>query len=79
MVQERKGSGTKCFRHRASQGFNSIAAKIKEMTEGVSKQSDVWQIHDFITEQRELTDSKYDYRRSAVKPLNSFMASSRGF
>jgi hypothetical protein len=31
-----------------------------------SQPSDVWKIHDYITEQRELIDAKCDYRYSAI-------------
>jgi hypothetical protein len=45
---------------------NSIAAKLKEMIEVASRPSDVWHIHDYLTEQSKLTDAKYDYRYSVI-------------
>jgi len=45
---------------------NSIAAKLKEMIEVASSPSDVWQIHNYLTKQRKLTDAKYDYRYSVI-------------
>jgi hypothetical protein len=45
---------------------DSIAAKLKEMIAGVSKPSDIWKIHNYLTEQRDLTDAKYDYRYSRI-------------
>ena len=45
---------------------DSIAAKLKEMIAGVSKPSGMWEIHNYLTEQRDLTDAKYDYRYSRL-------------
>jgi len=45
---------------------DSIAAKLKGMIEGVSKPSGIWEIHNYLTEQRDLTDAKYDYRYGVI-------------
>jgi len=43
-----------------------IAEKVGEMIAKVATPSDLWQIHDFLTEQRRQTDEKYDYRYSVL-------------
>jgi hypothetical protein len=43
-----------------------IAAKVKAMVGAMSEPSDLWRIHDYLTEQRDRTDAKYDYRYSVL-------------
>ena len=45
---------------------DSIKSKVIEMIDGASKPRDLWRIHDYLTEQRDATDEKYDYRYSVL-------------
>ena len=44
----------------------AIAAKLKEMIAAATEPGDLWQIHDYLTKQRDQTDKKYDYRYSVL-------------
>jgi (p)ppGpp synthase/HD superfamily hydrolase len=44
----------------------TIATKLKDMILTATKPEDLWKIHDYLTEQRERTDEKYDYRYSVL-------------
>lgn len=43
-----------------------IQSKLREMLEGVSEPRGLWRIHDCLTERRDETDEKYDYRYSVL-------------
>lgn len=43
-----------------------IIAKLKKMTATTKKPDDIWRICDYLTEQRDRTDEKYDYRYSVL-------------
>lgn len=43
-----------------------IAAKLKDMIASVREPEDIWRINDYLTEQRDRTDEKYDYRYSVL-------------
>jgi Photoprotection regulator fluorescence recovery protein len=43
-----------------------VAAEVKKMVAGPSSPSDLWQIHDYLSEQRETTDLTFDYRYSVL-------------
>ena len=45
---------------------DSIKSKLNTMIDGASVSRDIWHVHDYLTEQRELTDEKYDYRYSQL-------------
>jgi hypothetical protein len=40
----------------------AIAYNVREMANKINEPSDVWRIHDYLTEKRSETDQKYDYR-----------------
>ena len=44
----------------------AIAHNIREMADKINKPSDVWKIHDYLTEKRKETDQKYDYRYTVL-------------
>jgi hypothetical protein len=44
----------------------SFALKLRNMILAAKKPADLWQIHDYLTEQRKGTDEKYDYRYSRL-------------
>lgn len=43
-----------------------IIVKLKKMTAKTKKPDDIWRICDYLTEQRDRTDEKYDYRYSVL-------------
>ncbi|MDP2156207.1 MAG: hypothetical protein Q8K68_00680 [Nitrospirota bacterium] len=43
-----------------------IIAKLKKMIKTTKKPDDIWRICDYLTEQRDRTDEKYDYRYSVL-------------
>ncbi len=43
-----------------------IAAKLIEMIASVKEPEDIWRINDYLSEQRDRTDEKYDYRYSVL-------------
>lgn len=45
---------------------DTITAKLKEMIAKATKPEHLWQIHDYLTEQREIIDEKYVYRYSIL-------------
>jgi hypothetical protein len=44
----------------------AIAHDVREMVAGINEPSDVWEIHDYLTEKRKEVDRKYDYRYSIL-------------
>ena|SRR5881296_239056 len=44
----------------------AIAQRISAMSRNIAHPEDIWQLHDFLSEQREAIDTKYDYRYSVL-------------
>jgi len=44
----------------------AIAINIRKMADGINEPSDLWKIHDYLTEKRKEVDQKYDYRYSIL-------------
>lgn len=44
----------------------AIAQDVREMAAKINGPSDMWEIHDYLTEKREETDQKYNYRYSVL-------------
>ncbi len=44
----------------------AIAEEVRRMALGIRDPSDMWQLHDYLTEKREETDERYDYRYSVL-------------
>ena len=44
----------------------AITAKLQKMIASAKESGDIWRIHDYLSEQREKTDCKYDYRYSIL-------------
>ena len=40
----------------------AIRTKVKGMIEAASEPGDLWRIHEYLTDQRDQTGEKYDYR-----------------
>jgi len=45
---------------------DAIIAKLKKMIAGATEPEHIWGIYDYLTEQQETTDKKYDYRYSVL-------------
>ena len=45
---------------------NAILEKVRKMAAKASTPSDLWQVHDFLSEERERTDELFDYRYSVL-------------
>jgi hypothetical protein len=46
-----------------------IEINARKMAEGINEPSDMWKIHDYLTEKRNEIDQKYDYRYSILLSL----------
>lgn len=44
----------------------SIAHRALKMMAEINEPSDIWEIHDYLTEKRKETDQKYDFRYSVL-------------
>jgi len=44
----------------------AIAENVRKMAAEINKPTDLWQLHDYLTEKRDETDQKYDYRYSVL-------------
>jgi hypothetical protein len=44
----------------------AIAENVRKMAAAIKEPSDMWRIHDYLTEKRKETDEKYDYRYSVL-------------
>ena len=44
----------------------AMAAEIRRRATAITGPTDIWALHDFLTEQRRETDEKYDYRYSQL-------------
>ncbi len=52
----------KCYQKECA----ALLIKLKEKIASADKPSDLWLIHDFLTEERKKIDDKYDYRYSVL-------------
>lgn len=44
----------------------AIVENVRKMAAEINEPSDLWKIHDYLTEKRKETDEKYDYRYSVL-------------
>ncbi len=44
----------------------AIAHAVRKMAAAINEPSDIWELHDYLTEKRNETDRKYDYRYSVL-------------
>ena len=59
----------KAFDQALTRQCGAIAAKAKTMMMAASTPQDLWEIHDYLSEQRRIVDQSYDYRYS-VRPAH---------
>jgi hypothetical protein len=45
----------------------AVAINTRKMADGINEPSDLWKIHDYLTEKRKEIDQKYDYRYSILR------------
>jgi hypothetical protein len=56
----------KAFDQALTRQCGAIAAKAKTMMMAASTPQDLWEIHDYLSEQRRIVDQSYDYRYSVL-------------
>ncbi|MGH9433827.1 MAG: hypothetical protein ACRD3T_20040 [Terriglobia bacterium] len=61
-----KAAARRAFDTAYQRECSAIRAKLKTMIESASDSSGIWRIHDYLSEQRDQTDKKYDYRYSVL-------------
>lgn len=44
----------------------AVAINTRKMADGINEPTDLWKIHDYLTEKRKEIDQKYDYRYSIL-------------
>ena len=45
----------------------AIAQEVRKMAEKINEPSEMWKIHDYLSEKRKETDQKYDFRYSVLR------------
>jgi hypothetical protein len=56
----------KAYRAAYNKETMAIAETVRKMAAEINEPSDLWKIHDYLSEKREETDEKYDYRYSVL-------------
>lgn len=56
----------KAYRAAYNKETMAIAENVRKMAAEISDPSDLWKIHDYLSEKRKETDEKYDYRYSVL-------------
>lgn len=56
----------KAFDQAYQRKCGEIAAELKKLVAGLATPSDLWQIHDYLSEQRKTVDQTFDYRYSVL-------------
>jgi hypothetical protein len=64
--QAEKKIAREAFNKAYQKECNVIIAKLKKMIKTTTEPDDIWRICDYLTEQRDRTDEKYDYRYSVL-------------
>lgn len=61
-----KQAARKAFEAAYRKECAAVAATLKDMLGRACEPQDLWRINDYLTEQRDRTDEKYDYRYSVL-------------
>ncbi len=61
-----KKTARRAFDQAYQRKCDDIAAEVKKMAVRSSSPPDLWQIHDFLSEQRKVVDRTFDYRYSVL-------------
>jgi len=56
----------KAYRAAYNREVMTIAENVRKMVAEINEPSDLWKIHDYLSEKRKETDEKYDYRYSVL-------------
>jgi hypothetical protein len=56
----------KAYRAAYNKEIMAIARNVRKMAAEINEPSDLWKIHDYLTEKRKETDEKYNYRYSVL-------------
>ncbi len=56
----------KAYRAAYNKETMAIAENVRKMAAEITEPSDLWKIHDYLSEKRKETDEKYDYRYSVL-------------
>ena len=56
----------KAYRAAYNKEIMAIAENVRKTAAEINEPSDLWKIHDYLTEKRKETDEKYDYRYSVL-------------
>ena len=67
--KKEKSIARQAFDNAYGKECKEIIAEMRKMANEASKPEHIWQHHDFLTEKREATDDKYDYRYSMLIPV----------
>lgn len=61
-----KGIAQRAYRKAYENEYREILNKAREMANAATEPGDLWRLHDFLTDKRNETDEKYDYRYSVL-------------
>ncbi len=61
-----KDIARKAYRAAYNREAMAIVHTIRKMAAEINEPSDIWKLHDYLTEKRKETDRKYDYRYSVL-------------
>ena len=64
--KQEKEIARKAYEAAYNRKCTTIAKNVHIITTDIKKPSNLWAIHDFLTEKRKETDEKYDYRYSVL-------------
>ncbi len=64
--KQEKEIARKAYRAAYNREAMAIAHSVRKMAAEIDEPSDLWKIHDYLTEKRKETDEKYDYRYSVL-------------
>ncbi len=65
-TKSEKAIARRAFKQAYERECEAIADEARRLAEGIVGPEDMWQLHDFLTQQRGETDEKYDYRYSVL-------------
>jgi hypothetical protein len=63
----------KAYRAAYNREAMAIAHNVRKMAAGINEPSDIWELHDYLTEKRKETDRKYNYRYSVLLSVFGFL------
>ncbi len=64
--KQEKEIARRAFNAAREREYIAIAHDVRKMAAGIHEPSDIWQLHDYLTEKRKEMNRKYDYRYSVL-------------